>query len=361
MEVVGTAMDGEEAVQLALNLRPDMALIDYDLQGITGTQTCEILNVLAPDVMSVIVADPASPKQVEDCMRFGARAVTCKPPDTDKLLSVISDMGSIRKRRESGDILQWGDISKIPHIISVSGAKGGIGKSTIAVNLAVTLAKDLPEKIAILDFYNQFGDVPTMFNITPKGTIADLAHMCKELDVDVIGNYMTRHPLGVHIITMSVKPIAQDAVPMECMDEILYILKRMYKFIVVDVPASLNTGTMRIFSRSSLVVLVSNLMDLNAVTDAHKLYEALLEEGLSRDVMGIVFNRISRSDSLKANDVRKMFDCRTLAEVPNDDRVTAAINEGTPLVASDPSCRFSKGIGVLAKAIVEPQKQIDGK
>lgn len=358
LEVVGTARDGEEAVQLALNLRPDVVVLDYDLPGITGNQTCEILSALAPDIMAVILSEHRSLDRMEECMHFGARAVIDKSLQLAKLGSILSEIGDFLRHRGSNEVLQWADLTKIPHIISVSGAKGGIGKSTVATNLAVTLAKDLPGKVAIIDLYSQFGDIPTMFNVVPKSTIFDMAPMCKELDVDVVGNYITRHPSGVHVLSMTTKPIANDAVSIECMDSLLYILKRMYRFLVIDVPPTLDAMMLHVLSRSSMVILVSNLLDVTTVTDTHRLYEALREVDVSREVMGLVLNRISRADSLRLDDVKKMFDCRILAEIPSDDRITSAINEGIPLVMSDPSCRFSKGISTLAKAVTDPKKAL---
>lgn len=350
-EVVGLARDGQEAIQMAMQSAPHVALISYDLPGMNGPQTCEVLSVLTPDVMTILVAAARSPEQADLAMRAGARGLVIKPCEPGQLRTVIEELAGVRARRESSDILQWADPSLFPKIISITGAKGGVGKSTIAVNLSIVLADSFPRKVALVDFYTQFGDIPTMMNIVPTGTISDMVPICKELDADVVNNYVTKHPSGVDVLATSVEPLPPDAVTIECLDNLFYILKHTYRYIIVDVPPMLYSSTLHVLANSTLILLVASLTDLTTLTDTKKLYDALRDQHMAKESIGIVLNRVAKGNRLKASDIEDMFEHRVLVHIENDDRVTQSANQGRPLAMADRNSPFCRGVRSLADVL----------
>ena len=350
-EIVGLARDGQEAIQMAMQLVPNVAILSRDLPGISGLRTCEILSALAPDVMSVITSDSQSQDGVDSAMRSGARAVVAWPLDPARLSRLVGELDEVRKRQESPEVLDWRHPSKFPKIISITGAKGGVGKSTIAVNLAVVLAKRLPNKVALVDLYTQFGDIAAMLNITPKRTIAEMECITDEFDAGLVQNYMTKHSSGVHVLVTSVKPVPLGAASTECLDNLLYMLKRMYRYVIMDVPPYLHEATLHALAHSNLILLVSNLFDVTTATDTKQIYDALQQEHISKESIKIVLNRVLKANRLRPADIEKMFDCGILAQIPNDRRLVTAINQGIPLVLNDGDSPVGKGLALLADVI----------
>lgn len=353
-DVVGLARDSQEAIQLAVQLSPDVALIAYDLPGLTGMQTCEILSSLAPGIMIGLITDAKTPERLDKALSCGARAVIAKPLSADQVYSLVSELAELKQRRGSTETLQWADPARYPKIIAVTGAKGGVGKSTIAANLSTVMAWQDPDAVMLIDFYTQFGDIPTMFNFTPKGTIADIMPVCADLDVDLVNSYVTRHSSGVHLLVMSVEPLPPEVVDLECLDSLIYVLKSQYRYIIVDMPPVLYTTTLHVLTHSSMILLIANLRDLTTLTDTRKLYGMLRSERISNDSVGIVLNRTSRTDKLRLQDVQQMFECQIVAQVPDYDKVTTAINEGRPAVLMDRNSVFTRGIQQIASAISSP-------
>ena len=353
-EVVGLARDGQEAVQMAMQLAPHVAVVAYDLPGLSGPKTCETLNALTPDLMTIVFSGSKSQDQIEAAMRSGARALIAKPIDAKQLSSLIMELAGMRDRRESPEILQWADPTLFPKIISVTGAKGGVGKSTIAVNLSVVLAESFPDLVVLVDFYTQFGDIPTMMNIVPKGTIVDVMPVCKELDVDLVGNYITKHASSVHVLVTSTEPRPPDVVSVECLDNLFYVLKHTYRYIVVDMPPMLHAATLHVLTNSTLILLVASLSDLTTITDTKRFYDALRAQHIAKESIGIVLNRVMKGNKLETSDIEDMFDHRVVGQVDNDDRVTIAANQGTPLAMTDKNSSFTRGVRNLADVMSVP-------
>lgn len=353
-DAVGLARDSQEAIQLAMQLSPDVALIAYDLPGLTGMQTCEILSSLSPGMMIGLITDAKTPERMDKALTCGARAVIAKPLSADQLCALVSELAELKQRRESPETLEWADPARYPKIISVTGAKGGVGKSTIAANLATVMAWQEPDAVMLIDFYTQFGDMPTMFNFTPKGTIAEIMPVCADLDIDLVSSYVTRHSSGVHILVMSVEPLPPEIVDLECLDSLIYVLKSQYRYIIVDMPPMLYTTTLHVLTHSNMILLIANLRDLTTLTDTRKFYDTLHDERISDDSIGIVLNRISKANKLQLQDVQQMFGCQIVAHIPDDDKVLTAINEGRPAVLMDKRSTFTRGIEQIASAISLP-------
>lgn len=353
-DVVGLARDSQEAIQLAMQLSPDVALIAYDLQGLTGPQTCEILSSLSPGIMIALITDAKTPERLDKALDCGARAVIAKPLTAEQVCSQVSDLAELKRRQESPETMQWADPARYPKIITVTGAKGGVGKSTIAANLSTVMAWQEPDAVILVDFYTQFGDIPTMFNFTPKGTIADIMPVCADLDIDLVNSYVTRHSSGVHLLVMSVEPLPPEVVDLECLDSLFYVLKGQYRYIIVDMPPVLYTTTLHVLTHSNMILLIANLLDLTTLTDTRKFYDTLQSERISDDSIGIVLNRISRTNRLQFQDVQQMFACQIVAQIPDYDKVITAINEGRPAVLMDRGSAFTRGIEQIASVLSSP-------
>jgi pilus assembly protein CpaE len=215
----------------------------------------------------------------------------------------------------------------------------------------VVLAEHFPNKVALLDLYTQFGDIAAMMNVVPKYTLGDLVPVSKDLDTELIQNYITKHASGVHVLVSSVEPIPLDVITAECLDSVLYVLKRMYRYVIMDVPPILHPATLHVLAHSNVILLIANLFDLTTATDTKKLYDALQSEHISRDNIKLVLNRVSKVNRLHTADIEQMFDCSILAHIPNDGRLVNSVNQGIPLAMSDGASPLGRSFIRLAASI----------
>jgi pilus assembly protein CpaE len=345
------AKDGQEAVELAVMRSPHVAIISNHVRGISPLQTCEMLNAVAPTVMPVLLVDSRSPENLESAMRSGVRAILSIPVEPKELLPLISTLAEVGKRRDTDEVRQLKDPSTHSRVIAVTAAKGGVGKSTIAVNLSVILARHAPSKVALVDCYMQFGDIATMFNVRPARTLAELDPICNDLDITMIEDYLTRHPSGVDILVSSMESLPLDAMSAECLENLIYVLKRKYRYIVLDVPPMLHGPTLSLLSHANTILVIANLFDVTTATDTKRFFRTVSESRIPRENLGVVLNRVSRANHIPAKDMENLFEGGILATIPNDNRLVSAVNEGVPITVSDGDSPFGRSMRVLASKV----------
>ncbi|NMA02292.1 MAG: AAA family ATPase, partial [Clostridia bacterium] len=162
-------------------------------------------------------------------MKAGAREYLVKPFDTDELSNTIRRTYQLEQQR-------MGTIENIsgnkgqqkidPQVVTVFGTKGGVGKTTISVNMAAQLTKRTKKKVVLVDLDLQFGDVSVFLNIVPKKTIAELVQERGKLTIDLIESYLIPHISGIKILPAPLRPELAELITPDHILEILAILRR---------------------------------------------------------------------------------------------------------------------------------------
>ena len=154
-------------------------------------------------------------------------------------------------------------------MIAVSGAKGGIGKTTLAVNLAAALAAETGEPTVLLDLYTQFGDAALLLNLFPRRTLADLVQVDPaDLDARTVGRPFGAARCGLNLLAGASAPLPLDALtPGIVRSDRFDCCVSDYKHIVLDVPPVLTETTRRALAQADRVLLVADLFDLTTLAD----------------------------------------------------------------------------------------------
>jgi pilus assembly protein CpaE len=355
LEVVGVAQDGQEAIQLAMQLRPDLVLLDHALPVIDGFQAAGMISLAAPGVMQVLIGPSDGPDILRQALRAGARELVGRPITRERLRQILISVSELRWVVDTPEYQNSTDLARLPQTISITGAKGGIGKTTLSTNLAVALAKEAPGKTVLIDLYSQFGDVPTMLNLNPRRTLADLVPAGEELDVEMVEEVLERHSCGLRVAIGSVQPQPLDLFTTQFLERLIGILKRQYRYLVVDVPPILHAGTLFMLGHSHTVLLVANLFDLTTASDTKKLLEAVKGGYVPTERMRIVLNRVSKENQLQVSEIEKAFGQRVIAQIPNDGKIVPnSVNQGVPFMISNPGSPIGEAMRGLAHALTRP-------
>ncbi len=357
IQIVGYARDGLEAAQMAAQLRPDVALIHTRLAGMDGFQACQMARVTAVETGCVLLAPPD--EENEDTWRramvAGARGLLSTEASAAHLLSVVQELGAAKQPKDQHEYQLVTDPSKMPVTIAITGAKGGIGKTTLATNLAICLQHQFPGQVVLVDFVGQYGDVPLLLDMRPRVGLGELM-LHEELDADLVQSHLTEHSSGLQILA---GPNGTDIGRMGTQIDVTSaanlgsILRSEYRFVVFDVPALAGNVSAYLFSRCNFIVVVTYLLDLAAIRDTSTLIESLAQTQMPSDRIKLVVNRRSQRNPFSIADLQQTVNHPIDAQVPEDVvTVTSALNEGIPVVLKSPGSAVAKAIKKLCNSLI---------
>jgi pilus assembly protein CpaE len=271
-------------------------------------------------------------------MRTGFREFLTKPLDHVSLSEAIVKIAS-----------NFSDEDTRGTMISVVGSCGGVGASTVAVNLAVELGQMAPKNVVVADLDYRFGQVATMLDLDPTFTIGDLCHSSEDLDETVINRALVRHSSQINVLGRPQTFGQADGITAAHCIGTLTALVNSKEFVVVDGPNRFDPAGKPVFDISDEIVLVVQLL-VPSIRNAARILDGMREAGYSLQNVHVVCNRVNReSSALSINDLTSTLDHPVLAEIPDDwNTVSSAINLGEPLATHQPKSKVRLAIKSIA-------------
>jgi len=353
VEVVGYARDGLEAAQMAAQLEPTVCVLQSELPGMSGYQTCELISLAAPQVSTVVLEEDSSSVEPRRAMRVGARACVKAGSDGMELLETISDIAVMQERRQTREYALVTDPTKMPVALAVSAAKGGVGKTTLATNLAVTMAERCPDEAVLVDFYSQYGDAALLLNVAPRRSIVDLAAQADELDEELVETHLLRHDSGLRLLAgCSDSDTGYEVLSVEFIAKLLSLLRKRYRFIIFDLPPLLNPANLYIISRCQHFLAVVNLFELTTLRDTLTLLQNVVGQYIDSERVKLIGNRVCQQNEYMVEEFEEAAGQRIYHQIPDaHETVLASVNSGEPFVIGAPRTPISASVRALADMI----------
>jgi pilus assembly protein CpaE len=358
LTVCAVAGDGDTALQEALRTQADVAVVDAGLPGMDGIQTTEMLVQYLPNTGVILLSMEAENEAFRRAMLAGAREFLQKPFSGDELVSAIRRVHAYGQRKGTPAASPAADPgadaapSRGGKLFTVVGAKGGVGKSAIAANLAVSLGRTC--RVALLDCSLQFGDIGILLNITAERTIADLAANNAVADHDVVEDVMVDGPGGVRVLAAPISPELADYVTTQHLRALIEQLRRTYDCIVVDTATHLSEISLDLVEMADKVLVVTDL-STTGVKNARLLQTVMgvLKVDPARFVL--VVNHRDGAGELERSYVENVLKTEATVEIPYDPNVVAtSIARGVPFVLSQPQSQAALRIAGLAALLTSP-------
>ena len=355
IQVIGEAADGEEAIALAAELNPDVVLMDINMPRIDGVGATEQISVNVPHTAIIIISIQGEQEYLRKAMAAGAREYLVKPFSANDLANAIRRVHESQRKRNmyispSSSMISSSNIKiKKGKIITFFCTKGGVGKTTLACNMAVALSQDYKKKVALVDLDLTAGDVTVMLNINAKNTIADMVQEQENLDSQLVEGFLIPHLSGARILAAPSSPEQAELVKPGHIEQLLRILKGNYDYVIVDTAPVYNDNSLSVLDSSDKILLLSN-QDLTTLKHVKKAKEIL--EALNYAARAKVILSQQGSEGLKVKQIEKTLGLTLTAVVPEDFKtVKNAINKGVPFVMSHPHTKVSGSINDLIESL----------
>ncbi|GAA1429489.1 hypothetical protein GCM10009616_11670 [Microlunatus lacustris] len=312
--------------------RPELVVLDAGEDPAPALALAGLFDVQCPGI-AVIVVSPAGQEIGTEAMQAGVRAILDPQADEATIRSVLDRAyENTRSRARDRDQLAAA-VGAAPagRVITVSSAKGGVGRTTVATNLAVGLALSRPGSTVLVDLDLQFGDVASALGLDPEFSLPDAVRGLATRDTMVLKTFLTLHETGLYVICGPKTPAEGDTVSPDAVSRLLEMLVSEFSHVVVDTGVGLSEHVLAALDESSDVVLVTG-MDVPGVRDLRKELDALDRLGLLTEGRHVVLNDVDERAGLTVADVEATLGVPVDHRLPRSPAVLAAVNEGMPLL-----------------------------
>jgi pilus assembly protein CpaE len=347
--IAGESVLGTEAVAIARELKPDVVLVSVEEPAVRGLRTIEALNVVLPGTPVVALSSLGSRDHMRQAMLAGARDYLSRPLDAEELEKTVVGVHELERKRSSLNehVIESGHVGEV---ICVFGAKGGVGRTMVATNLAVALALNYKQRVALVDLDLQLGDVALMLDIVPERTIADLVPVIDKLDPELMRGFMSVHASGLKVLPAPARPEDGEKVTAAHIRKILEVLSRTCDYVIVDTPRQLNDNTIATLDTANLVCLVAS-NQLTCLKSTKLCLGMLKSWRYTNDKVKLVMNQAHNGSSLPMSDAEMAIDYPIFWKVPYDGHLVASSQWGKPFVQAQPGAKLSQNISGLAQAV----------
>ena len=293
------------------------------------TESVVLLEVLRAGVKEFI-PQPVNPAEVEDAFNRFKERHKLRPPET----------------------------TKRGKLINIIGSKGGVGTTTVAVNLAISLLQSQENRsVVLVDLNPQFGDAALFLDIEPAHTLGDVAKNLERLDETYLRSILSQHPSGLYLLP-SVNAVEEiGTMTAETAERTLGLLQESFDYVIVDSGDSLADTTLAVLNMSPILLLVSNLT-VPALRSTKRLLDIFSHVGYPRENIEIIINRFQKRTEVSVQDMEDLLGKKVFWKIPNDYFATMeAINKGKPLSSIAKRAEITKSFQKLAAILSTDNKE----
>lgn len=328
--------------------RPAVVVFGPSLVNEFGFEQLERLSRARPDVGVVVATRELSTEVLQHALRAGARDVVTLE-GADSVTQAIERVGNLvtglTSRLGAQAPTERGKL-----IVSFS-TKGGVGKSVVATNTAIGLAKKSPHPVAIIDADLQFGDVAVMLGMPPEHTVIDAAAAAGHGDAEVVRSLTQEHSSGLLVLPAPVEPSSADQVRPEQMFAIVRSLQEFCSFVVVDMPPHFDDLVLSLIEAADDVLLIAS-MDIPSIKNLKVGMQTLDLLALAGPKLHLVLNRANSKVLLEISEIEQTLGIDADYQIPSDISVPQAVNKGIPVLLDAPKSPAGKGLEAIVDGLL---------
>jgi pilus assembly protein CpaE len=336
-----------------------------DMDGIAAT---EKLSSEVPTAAVVMMSVQGEADYLRRSMLAGAREFLVKPFSSDELTASIrqvytrereklSRMGAMPAMAAGGAGAAGAAAAddgggRDGQVIAIFSPKGGVGRTTVAVNVAVAAATELGKSVGLMDGSFQFGDVGVLLNLNPKNkSIADLVPELEAGEPESLDTFVINHSAGIRVLLAPPSPEMAELITPQGVKRVIDALRRNHDLVIVDCTTTFNDTTLSILDTADVVLTMLSL-EITSIKNMRLFLEVADQLGYEPDKVKLVLNRADSSLGIRVADVESSIGRKVDHTIVSDGRsVVYALNRGVPFFLSNREAQVSQDILRLAQSV----------
>ena len=330
--------------------RGDIDLVIVDEVAGEPAAVVEQLDQAVPEIPVIVLLDSDHAMLAQACILAGARAYLFRPFEPNDLIDMIRRIYEKEDRRRRKTAPQGGP--KSGRLIAVHGPKGGVGTTTVAVNLAVAIYQQTNLRVVLVDGSLLSGDVAVAMNIANENSIADVVAHLRELDGDLLNDTLLHHGAGVWVLPAPSELERAEVINGEETTAVLAALRQHFDVVVVDTASRPDEHLLAALDQSDVVLVVCT-PEIASLKNAARFLALAHELGYGDEKLKLTINRLSSHGSIPLKDIEANLRHKMAFGLPSDGiPVIEALNAGEPVVLMRPSARIAREIRTVAGELV---------
>lgn len=352
IRVVGEARNGQETVELVKELQPHIVLMDINMPILDGLKASEIISKELPHVQIVIMSIQNEPEYFRRAMKAGAKDFLVKPFSGNELIDTIQSAFTSWVTTSPEQFKEQAQAE----IIAFFSTKGGVGRTTLAVNLAVYLASR-NKQVLLIDASLQFGDVAITLNVNNKKSIHNVVE-AEEITLSEIENNIIKHESGLDLLLAPSQPAFADAIKSSHLLEIIDTIRPNYQFIIFDLSPNLTDKELAILDRTDLVLLVATL-EISSLKNTKLCLKTFGDISFDMSKIKLILNKDIPNVGFGKQDLEAGLAIPVYATVPMESEIAQrSLNHGKAFVLTAPNSAIAASIIGMGDKIAGPKTTV---
>lgn len=323
VETTAEFVDYNMGYDFAVKQNECIVLFDISDNPSTAEQTIKKLYDNNKNAYIIALSNKTSTDTIIKIMRAGAKEFINKPVIKSEFINTINEITDSKKTTANNNSCK---------IISTFSNKGGIGKTSIAVNLAVELAETTKEKVALIDLNLQLGDVSTFLDLNPSFDMSYVVSNIQNLDETNILNTLTRYKnTSLYVVADPVNIEKSKEITTEQIKMLIETLKKTFSYVIIDIGTNIDGKTIAALDASDLILLIA-IVNLPAIRNIQRCMNLFKKLQYPNDKIKLVLNRYMENEEIKTSDIEDVVNQKVYWKIPNNYlTMMSAINKGAPV------------------------------
>ncbi len=324
---------------------PDIGVVAIDADPEKALTLLANIREASPDCSLLVVSSSSDGQLILRAMRAGAKEFLTQPVGIEELVSALDRIGNQKGGKGEGK-------ARSCQVLAVAGATGGVGSTSLAVNLGCVLASHERNSVALVDLDLSLGDADVFLDTIPDYTLVDVAQNISRLDFTLLKRSMTKHASGLYLLPRPVQLQDTSLITPDALNRVFGLLKATFSHVIIDLSKSYSRVDMAALEAAQHALLVTQL-DLPCLRNVVRLMMSFEDvEGL-KDKVRIIVNRVGLDNGqISLKKAQETIGRDIFWQLPNDYRVMVEMrNNGVPLIEQAPRAGITQSIVTLSEAL----------